>query len=135
MLSCPFSQAMPVANENPAAQFGGFICLGAYVVSSVSPEHRSFKRHANLQLLVLLRYFPAAHLSRQGGVKAKEASGGTCARKWSTPGCRYRNSHTAQPVQHRTGDLGSIHRVALSHYSGAQPCGFSDDLENGLSDT
>lgn len=51
MLSCPFSQAIPIANKSPAVQLGGFICLGAHVVSSVSPEHRASKRHANLQLL------------------------------------------------------------------------------------
>lgn len=38
-------------------------------------------------------------------------------------------------MQPRTGDLGSSHGVASSHYIGAQPCGFSNDSENGLSDT
>lgn len=58
---------------------------------------------------------------------AKHSSG-----KRSTPDHRYRSSHAAQ---HRTGDLGSSYRVASCHECGTQPCGFSDDLENGLSDT
>lgn len=60
----PFSQAIPVADESPAAQLGGLLHLPRSPCRLLSlPRTQGLQETCKSAAVVLLRYFSAAHLS------------------------------------------------------------------------